>query len=218
MKVGFRCLFATTALCLVLAGPSTAQEVAVPPAAAAAETPAPTTVPVRALGSDSAPVRIDLYSAFNCVECADWYLTVLPELTSRYIDTGEARLVFHDVAVEPIQPSVRAAMIGLCADPARFFDVARSLMSGQAAVVEDESRVTQWYADAITAAGGDRAEVEACAASEAAYNMVVEQNADPFAGAFPAFPGVAVNGRVVEHPTLQGVAAAILSASMAPRE
>ena len=173
-------------------------------------------VPVRAMGLDDAPVQIDFYSSFNCVECADWYLTILPELKSRYIDTGQARFVFHDVAVEPIYPSVRAAMIGLCADPAHFFDVAQSFMSGQAEVVEDESKVTQWYADAIAAAGEEPAEVEACAASEATYNMVIAQNADPVARIMPSFPGVMINGRVIEHPTLDSIASAILFAPTAP--
>ncbi len=174
--------------------------------------------PARALGRDDAPVRIDFYSSFNCVECADWYLNVLPELRTRYIDTGEARFEFHDVALEPIQPSVRAAMIGLCAEPARFFDVAQSFMSGQAAVLEDESRVTQWYADAVAVAGSDPARIEACAMSEATYDRVVAQTSDPAAGAFRAFPGIAVNNRIVEDVTLEGVAAAIVAAQAARSE
>lgn len=169
-------------------------------------------VPERAMGQAEAPVRIDLYVAFNCVTCSQWYLSVLPELKARHIDSGEARLVFHDVAIEPIEHSVRAAMIGLCAAPTHFFEVAQSFMSGQAVAKADKELIPQWYLDAIAVSGRDADDIDACIAKESTYNLVVAQNSDPEAAALPDLPGILVNGRLVRDPTLENISAAIADA------
>ena len=205
-------------LALLAAGQALAQTVPPPPETVApvAETPQPLPITERALGRADAPVRIDVYLSFICVECATWWDTVLPELKGRYIEAGQARLVFHDVAIEPAQHSVRASMIGLCADPARFFDVADAFMGGLAAAREDPTTVPVWYETAIAATGKPAEEIEACLGREAVYEQVRAQNSTPEAAALTGLPGVRVNGRPLPDASLQSIASAVLFAPPLP--
>lgn len=184
---------------------------------AASETPLAETaaitappLPVRELGSSDAPVRIDLYMTFSCGDCAEWYLSVLPELKRDYIDPGRVRLVFHDVVTVPAQPSVRSAMIGLCAAPGRFFDVAEAFAGGLRAASEDVEMVAPWYENATAASGLTPEEMEDCANSEPIYEQVRAQMQDPVVATLKQLPGVLVNGELLETSDIERVRAAII--------
>lgn len=166
-------------------------------------------LPVRELGRPDAPVRIDLYMSFACETCSDWYLNVLPELKRDYIDPGQVRLVFHDVATEPAQPSVRSAMIGLCAAPGRFFDVAQAFASGQRAASQDVDLVPAWYDNAIAASGLTTEEMDACSNSEPIYEQVRAQMQDPVVATLTTLPGVVVNERLLPETSLASTTIAI---------
>lgn len=169
-------------------------------------------LPVRELGSPDAPVRIDLYMSFACETCSDWYLNVLPALKRDFIDRGQVRLVFHDVATEPAQPSVRSAMIGLCAAPGRFFDVAQAFASGQRAASQDVEMVAPWYDNAIAASGLTAEEMEACSNSEPVYEQVRAQMQDPVVATLTTLPGVVVNDRLLPETSLATTTIAIQGA------
>ncbi len=66
--------------------------------APAASTAAPSQVNAgRVLGLASAPVKIDLYSDFQCPICRRADLT-LRELAADYIDTGKVQVIYHNFA------------------------------------------------------------------------------------------------------------------------
>ena len=181
-----------------------AQEATAPPMAETSTSP-----PIRALGSDSAPVVIDLYASFACTDCADWWNDVLPGVKTQHLDTGKARLVFHDVAVRPVQHSVRAAMIGLCAAPHHFFAVADSFMGGLGDAVADPEKTPAWYEAASAATGKTAVEVAACIESEALYEQVRSQNIAPQAARLLKLPGIYVNGVLLDDTSLEAIDQAV---------
>jgi protein-disulfide isomerase len=201
-------------LLLALAEPGHAR--AAPPALQDAAV-APLPVPRRVLGQADAPVRIDVYMSFVCVDCAQWWQTVLPQLMDRYIRSGQVRLVFHDVAIEPIQHSVRASMIGLCAAPDKFFDVADSFMGGLAAAAEDAAAIPAWYDAAIAASGVPAEEMQTCLGNEAVYEQVRQQSSSPGAAAFDSFPGVMVKRQPLPDASWESIMAAITEVSATPQ-
>ncbi len=47
------------------------------------------------LGSDEAPVTIDVFNDVQCTRCADYQLEVIDPLINDYVRTGEAQLIFR---------------------------------------------------------------------------------------------------------------------------
>lgn len=183
-----------------------------PSAEEATATPSlPDAAPIaeRSLGQAEAPIRIDVYSSFVCTECAAWYLQVLPQLEARQLDAGRARLVYHDVVLEPLYHSARSAMIGLCTPPAKFFEVAQAFMSGLETASGSVENNAEWYDKAIAASGRDAAEMEACATSEPVYNQLQVENADPVIATLKNLPAILVNGQRIEDRSFDAISEAI---------
>ena len=102
--------------------PADAMKPAAKPAAAApqssgsvdmAELLKPGALPERQLGKDDAKVTIVEYASMTCPHCAHFHETTLPELKTKYIDTGKARLIFREF---PFDPRAEAGfMLARCA-------------------------------------------------------------------------------------------------------
>ena len=128
-------------------------------AAQAAEGLPAVTAADRVLGRADAPVTVVEYASFTCSHCAEWYTDVLPSFKTRFIDTGQVKLVFRNLPTAPAQVAMTAAAIGRCAAPERFFDVAEALMSGQAAAIEAGGG-RAWFQSAIAASGRTEAQIQ----------------------------------------------------------
>ncbi|WP_157015000.1 DsbA family protein [Mesorhizobium xinjiangense] len=78
----------------------------------------PGPLPEMALGDENAPVTIVEYASMTCSHCAHFHRTTFPELKSKYIDTGKARLVMREF---PFDPRAEAGfMLARCADDKYF--------------------------------------------------------------------------------------------------
>lgn len=73
----------------------------------------------RSLGAKDAPVTIHEYASLTCPHCAAFHRDTLAEIKAAYIDTGKARLVFHDFPLDRL--ALVAAMSARCAPPDRYF-------------------------------------------------------------------------------------------------
>ena len=180
------------------------------PMAASAQTAAPPAVTSadRVLGRADAPVTVIEYASFVCSHCADWHTTVLPTFKARYIATGQVRLVFRNLPTSPAQVAARAAGVARCAVPARFYDVASSFMTGQAAIIEG-GPLADWYAAGVAASGRTQAEIDACLADPATLDGLRAEIAGATAAGVRGTPSFFVNGRAVSDTSLDGLSAAI---------
>ena len=69
----------------------------------------------RTLGSADAPVKMDVWSDFQCPFCNQFWTTVEPKLVSTYVAPGEVQLIYHDYTFLG-QESIDAAIAARCAD------------------------------------------------------------------------------------------------------
>ncbi len=67
---------------------------------------------IRAIGNPSAPIKIIEYASMTCSHCAHFHNDVLPELKSKYIDTGKVYLEFREFPLN--DPALKATMAARC--------------------------------------------------------------------------------------------------------
>ncbi|MFA5041174.1 MAG: thioredoxin domain-containing protein [Bdellovibrionales bacterium] len=79
------------------------------------------------LGKTSAPIRVDEYSSMTCSHCADFVLTILPEIEKRYINTGKVYFVLHDFPLDAV--SLKAAAVAQCMPEDVYIPFSKTLFS-----------------------------------------------------------------------------------------
>ena len=52
----------------------------------------------RSIGNPNAPVKMDVWSDFQCPACDDFALNVEPQLITQYVATGKVYLTYRDFA------------------------------------------------------------------------------------------------------------------------
>lgn len=168
----------------------------------------PVTAADRILGRADAPVTVIEYASFVCGHCAHWHNSIYPAFKARFIDTGQVRLVFRDLPTAPVDVGARAAGIGRCAAPGRFFDVASTLMRTQRTIFDGAPTAT-WYAGAIAVSGRTQAQIDACLANPATLAGIRADRDGAIAAGVQGTPSFFVNGRRVADGSLEGLTAAI---------
>ena len=91
---------------------------------------APGPLPENILGDAKAPVTIVEYASMTCPHCADFHKRVFPDLKTKYIDTGKARLVFREFPLDNLAAAV--SELARCLGPVRYFAFIGTMFDRQA--------------------------------------------------------------------------------------
>lgn len=83
----------------------------------------------RAIGSATAPVRVDEYFSLTCPHCAAFHQRTMPEVHKELIATGKLRMVFHDFPLD--QLALTAAAIARSLPPERYEPFVAALLASQ---------------------------------------------------------------------------------------
>ena len=90
---------------------------------------APGPLPEMIIGSANAPNTIVEYASMTCPHCAVFQTTILPELKTKYIDTGKARYILREFPLDNL--AVAAFMLARCAGNDRYFPMIDALFATQ---------------------------------------------------------------------------------------
>ena len=66
------------------------------------------------LGSDSAPVKIKVFSSLTCPHCADFHIKIVPKIKKNYVESGKVQLIFIDFPLD--QAAFNASKLLHCLD------------------------------------------------------------------------------------------------------
>ncbi len=150
----------------------------------------------RVLGKADAPVTIDLYSDFQCPVCRRADMTIR-SLAARYIDTGKAKVVYHNFAFIG-QESEWAAQAAECAnDQGKFWEYASYMFDNQTG--ENVGAFSQ--ANLKKFASGvklDTTAFNACFDSGKYANLIQQEKAEAQARNIRATPSFYINGQFIE--------------------
>lgn len=145
------------------------------------------------VGDENAPVTIVEYSSLTCPHCAAFHTNTWPEIKTKYVDTGKARLIFREVYFD--QYGLWASMIARCGGEATFFGYIDTFLKRQQDWARAEDIVSEMQR--IGRLGGLPAErIQACLTDEDFMNRLVgdfQQNAG--ADAVRSTPTFIINGQ-----------------------
>ena len=98
-------------------------------AQSAEELLAPGPLPEKAVGDENAPVTIIEYYSMTCPHCASFHLNTFPAIKEKYIDSGQARIVFREFPFDA--RAAAASMLMRCADESRYLPMKDVLFQQQ---------------------------------------------------------------------------------------
>ena len=150
----------------------------------------------RVLGNASAPVKIDLYSDFQCPICARAEQTVR-QLAADYIDTGKAQVIYHNFAF--IGPeSEWAAQAAECAnDQGKFWEYTSYLFdhqTGENVGAYNRDNLKRFASELQL----DTTAFNACFDGNKYAALILQEKSDAQARNIRATPSFYVNGQFIE--------------------
>jgi len=165
-----------------------------------------------ALGSADAPVTVEVWEDFQCPFCQRFTFEIEPQIVERYVESGDVRLVFRNLAFLGDESHWAAVASSLAADQNKFWPLHDYLFAN----LQGEN-VGSYSLDRILtmaeAAGLDMDEFKAGLrldnARERFAQIEAEARRDAGALGINATPTVTVDGVPLQAPDFETVAGAI---------
>jgi protein-disulfide isomerase len=138
-----------------------------------AELMTPGALPDMSLGSQDAPNVIVEYASMTCPHCAQFDKVVFPELKTKYIDTGKARLIFREFPLDGL--AARASMLARCAGPDRYFPMIDVMFQTQSTWVVEGPEALDHLLQLARQAGFSKEKFDACLADKDLFKKIVDE-------------------------------------------
>lgn len=122
-------------------------------------------LPGRVLGDASANIIIEEYASMSCGHCANFHNKTFKAIKEEFIDTGKAKLIFHDF---PLDNRARlASLISQCMkNKEQFFDVLGALFLKQTdwsqADWKSQDEMIDSFYNVLKIVGLDRDSIKSC--------------------------------------------------------
>jgi protein-disulfide isomerase len=113
----------------------------------------------RVLGDPNAPITIIEYASLTCSHCATFHKNTMPRLKREWLDTGRAKLVYRDFALD--KNAATAAVIARCAPEDKYFRLLNVIFQRQASWSRMDDPIPV-LAQIAGSRGLSRADIDAC--------------------------------------------------------
>jgi protein-disulfide isomerase len=132
----------------------------------------PGPLPDLVLGNADAPNTIVEYASMTCPHCAAFHKNILPELKTKFIDTGKARLILREFPLD--QLAAQASMVARCSGPDHYYAMVGALFETQPSWVVEGTEGTEKLLQIAKQAGFTKEKFDACIHDKALFDKIVE--------------------------------------------
>jgi protein-disulfide isomerase len=175
-----------------------------------------------ALGQASAPVTIIEYGDFKCPFCTRFAQETEPQLVSRYVDTGKARLVWRDFPRIDAESPVAAEATRCAAEQGRFWAYHDALYGyiwtnwyGAGRSAEGVTAYEGHYDELASAVGLDAAAFDSCRSSGRTRSAVETARHQGLMAGVTGTPTFFINGKELVGAQPFGVFAQLIDQELA---
>jgi len=84
-----------------------------------------------ALGNPKARIEVIEYASASCPHCAHFNEVVIPDLKSKWIDTGKVHYVMKEMLTPPETVALAGFLVARCAGPDKYFKVVDEVFRSQ---------------------------------------------------------------------------------------
>ncbi len=152
-------------------------------------------------GDPDAPVTVVEYSDFQCPACAHHTDNAVARLKAEYVETGQVRLVFHDLPLRMHPNAPMAAQAARCAgEQGYFWEMHDIIFDNQSEWSNNATPAL--FAEYASEVGADVGMLTNCLQSGKYVNVVEAARAASAQAGITSTPTFVVNGKVVEIPLL----------------
>lgn len=122
-----------------------------------------------AMGQDAAPVKVLVFSDYQCPGCGHFATNIFPELKREFIDTGKVQFMYYDFPLGPPghPHSFVASRAARCAgDQGKFWELHDYLLANQNSWSYSRTPPIEQFVQYGQQLGVDRAALETCINSD----------------------------------------------------
>ena len=161
-------------------------------------------LPDLVMGKPDAKVTIVEYASMTCGHCKQFHTKVLPELKTKYVDTGKVRIVFREFPLDP--RAFAASMLARCAGGEKTLPMISALFETQADWAYVKENPTPKLFEIAKQAGFTQESFDKCLTDQALLDKLTAirtRAAETFG--VSATPSFYINGKkLTEPPTIEG--------------
>jgi protein-disulfide isomerase len=161
-------------------------------------------LPELVMGNADAKVTIVEYASMTCGHCKNFHTKVLPELKTKYVDTGKVRLIFREFPLDA--RAFAGSMLARCAGDDKALPMISALFETQADWAYVKENPTPKLFEIARQAGFTQESFDKCLTDQALLDKLtaVRTRAAEVFGV-SATPTFFINGnRLTEAPTVEG--------------
>jgi len=133
---------------------------------------APGPLPDIVVGSADAPTTIVEYASMTCPHCAQFQTEVLPELKTKYIDTGKVKYMLREFPLDNL--AAAAFMLARCAGDDRYYAMVDAMFATQETWAVPGADGKEQLLKIARQAGMSKEQFDQCLADEALFKKILD--------------------------------------------